>query len=118
MRIPFLTHEHAAIAKRSLEVDREQNSAFVRRTIAVEADELVVSYSTSTVRLLRLATNSFLSSLDLVLRTLSAFAPDPTVRRLTDAELEEIRKEANRGDVRGIELRGDGKGAGSGEEVR
>lgn len=42
MRIPFLTHEHAAIAKRSLEVDREQNSAFVRRTISVEADELVV----------------------------------------------------------------------------
>jgi hypothetical protein len=42
LRIPFLTHEHAAIAKRSLEVDREQNSSFVRRTISVEADELVV----------------------------------------------------------------------------
>jgi EKC/KEOPS complex subunit PCC1/LAGE3 len=37
---------------------------------------------------------------------------------MTDEELEEIRREANRGEVKGIELRGDGKGAGSGEEVR
>lgn len=70
------------------------------------------------MRLLRLSTNSFLSSLDLVLRTMAEFAPDPTVPRISDDELERIRLESNKGDVKGIELRGDGKGAGSGQEVK
>jgi len=46
------------------------------------------------------------------------FAPDPSDRRLTDDELEEERLKANKGGGKGIELRGDGKGAGSGEEIR
>lgn len=76
------------------------------------------NFAATTVRLLRLSTNSFLSSLDLVLRTMSEFAPDPSIPRITDEELERIRVESNKGDVKGIELRGDGKGAGSGQEVR
>lgn len=81
---------------------------------------LYSNYATTSVRLLRLSTNSFLSSADLVLRTMSSFAPDPSDRIPTDEELEELRQEANRntGVGRGIELKGDGKGAGSGEEVR
>lgn len=76
------------------------------------------NYAATTVRLLRLSTNSFLSSLDLVLRTMAEFAPDPSVPRVSDEELERIRQESNKGDTKGIELRGDGKGAGSGEEVK
>lgn len=45
------------------------------------------------------------------------FAPDPNVPRLTDDELERIRIESNPGGVKGIELKGDGVGAGSGQEV-
>ncbi|TYJ56902.1 hypothetical protein B9479_002347 [Cryptococcus floricola] len=50
---------------------------------------------------------------------MSSFAPDPSDRIPTDKELEEIRREANRstGMGGGIELKGDGKGAGSGEEA-
>ena len=49
---------------------------------------------------------------------MEAFAPDPSDRRKTDEEMETIRWEANAGAATGIELRGDGVGAGSGEEVR
>jgi EKC/KEOPS complex subunit PCC1/LAGE3 len=45
------------------------------------------------------------------------FAPDPEDVRLNDDELERIRQESNPGGVKGIELRGNGVGAGSGEEV-
>ncbi|WVN89404.1 uncharacterized protein L203_104627 [Cryptococcus depauperatus CBS 7841] len=86
--------------------------------MSVDGIVLVVNYEATTVRLLRLATNSFLSSADLVLRTMSSFAPDPSDRIPTDQELEAIRNEANRNTGgRGIELKGDGRGAGSGEEV-
>ena len=78
----------------------------------------VSEYSATTIRLLRLATNSFLTSVDLVVRTMEAFAPDPDKPLLTDEELERTREEANSGSAKGIELRGDGKGAGGGEEVR
>ncbi|WVQ83270.1 hypothetical protein IAT38_005409 [Cryptococcus sp. DSM 104549] len=120
LRIPFRTQDHAVIAHRALDVDREQNGSLVHREMKVEGDTLIINYAAATIRLLRLSTNSFLSSADLVLRTMSSFAPDPSDRIPTDEELEEIRREANKqtGAGRGIELRGDGKGAGSGEEVR
>jgi EKC/KEOPS complex subunit PCC1/LAGE3 len=46
------------------------------------------------------------------------FAPDPTAPVISDEELEQVRIEANAGETQGIELRGDGKGAGSGQEVQ
>ncbi|ORX33930.1 transcription factor Pcc1-domain-containing protein [Kockovaella imperatae] len=118
MRIPFLNHQHATIAKRALEVDKEQHPGLIHRTIEVENEAVVVHYACATVRLLRLSTNSFFSSVDLVVRTLEAFAPDPDRPDPTDEELEEQRRLANSAQTKGIELRGDGKGAGSGEEVR
>lgn len=74
------------------------------------------TYTASTVRILRLSTNSFLSSLDLVMQTISTF--DPALPQPTDEELAEQSRIANSGNVKGIELRGDGKGAGSGEEIK
>lgn len=54
------------------------------------------------------------------MRSMEAFAPDPDVPPLSDQQLEQRRQEAveKSGGGRGIELKGDGKGAGSGEEVR
>jgi EKC/KEOPS complex subunit PCC1/LAGE3 len=77
-------------------------------------------FQASTVRLLRLSTNSFLSSLDLVIRMLEEFAPDEDDPVLTDEKLREEARKANEasGAIRGIELKGDGKGAGSGQEVK
>ncbi|WVQ69295.1 uncharacterized protein L199_007512 [Kwoniella botswanensis] len=120
LKIPFYTPRHAQIAKQALEVDKEQNAVFVHRELDVEGDTLIATYSTTTIRLLRLSTNSFLSSLDLVIRTMTSFAPDPQDPITSDEELERIRVEANRSTGAGgsIELKGDGVGAGSGEEVK
>ncbi|RXK36303.1 hypothetical protein M231_06439 [Tremella mesenterica] len=109
LKIPFYTSQHAQIAKKVLQVDKEQNAQLVERQLEVEGNILIV--------LLRLATNSFLSSAELISRAMSEFAPDPTLPRVTDDELERIRMEANKGNSGGIELRGDGVGAGSGQEV-
>ena len=74
------------------------------------------TYNATTVRLLRLATNTFLSSCDLVIRTMEEFAPDDQDERLSDEELERRRGEGE-GDGKGIELKGNGVGAGSGQEI-
>ena len=42
MRVPFISSDHAQIAKRAVEVDREQNSEFVERELIVEGDVLRV----------------------------------------------------------------------------
>ncbi|KZT53241.1 transcription factor Pcc1, partial [Calocera cornea HHB12733] len=76
IRIPFASAEHANIAQRVIDVDKELQPKVVRRILEVEGTELVATFTTLTVRLARLATNSFLENLDLVLRTLEAFAPE------------------------------------------
>ncbi len=42
MKVPFQSREYAIVAKRALEVDREQNRQFVDRSIGVEGENLVV----------------------------------------------------------------------------
>ncbi|KAL7420041.1 hypothetical protein Q5752_005006 [Cryptotrichosporon argae] len=117
VRIPFRTAAHAVAAKRALEVDHEPNAGLVERAIEAEADELVVTYRTATVRLLRLCTNSLLSSADLVVRTMADFAPDSADPVRSPEQLEaEAAAVRGAGPVRGIELR-EGKGAGGGDEV-
>ncbi|GMK57904.1 hypothetical protein CspeluHIS016_0407380 [Cutaneotrichosporon spelunceum] len=119
LRIPFLNPEHAATAKRALDVDREVNMELVERQTWLEGNMLVVTIRAATIRIVRLATNAFLSSADLVLRTMAEFAPDPDEPEETDAELEAAAEEARRagGGMKGIELKG-GVGAGGGEEVK
>lgn len=77
------------------------------------------TFRAASVRLLRLASNSFLSSVDLVLRTMEEFAPDPDEVLPTDEKLEAIASRAREegGGRKGIELKG-GAGAGGGEEVK
>ena len=67
-------------------------------------------YRVASVRILRLASNAFLQSVDLVMRTMEEFAPAPEGQ--DDNEPEPLQS------VEGIELKGDGKGAGGGEEVQ
>ena len=41
MRIPFASEKHANIAKQVIDVDRELQPDLVKRTLAVEGNELV-----------------------------------------------------------------------------
>lgn len=70
-----------------------------------------LTYSTfhaATVRLLRLASNSFIASTDLVLRTMGEFAPDPNEPPVTDEELAAEAKKSHTEweSTKGIELPG------------
>lgn len=42
IRVPFLTPEHASVAKRVLGVDREQNAEFVKRELVTDDNVLVM----------------------------------------------------------------------------
>jgi EKC/KEOPS complex subunit PCC1/LAGE3 len=81
---------------------------------------MIRTYNATTVRLLRLATNTFLSSCDLVIRTMEEFAPDERDERTSDEQLESLRTmgdDGGGGGGKGIELKGNGIGAGSGQEI-
>ncbi|KAG8887603.1 hypothetical protein FRB98_009331 [Tulasnella sp. 332] len=74
--IPFLSDEHATIAQRVIDVDKELQAHAVKRTLTVDGNILRVTFQTLTIRLARLTANSFLENMDLVVRTLSAFGDD------------------------------------------
>lgn len=73
VRIPFAASKHASIAKQVIEVDSELQPHAVKRTLAVEGQDLVVTFETLTVRLARLTVNGFLENIDLVIRTIGEF---------------------------------------------
>jgi len=76
VRVPFFSHEHALIAKKAIEVDKERQPKVVKRTLEVDGETLVATFSTLTVRLTRLVLNAFLENVELVVRTLEAFGED------------------------------------------
>ncbi|KZV97433.1 Pcc1-domain-containing protein [Exidia glandulosa HHB12029] len=76
VRVPFQSPEHASVALNVIGVDNELQPRVVKRTLAVEGNELVATFSTLTVRLARLALNAFLDNLDLVVRTLGEFGDE------------------------------------------
>jgi len=75
MRVPFVSAEHASIAKQVIEVDPELQPKAVRRTVETEAEVLVVTYACSTVRLIRIVSNAFCENVDLIIRTIGEFGP-------------------------------------------
>jgi len=80
IRIPFASHKHATIAKQTIEVDAELQPQAVKRTITVEDDILIATFSTLTIRLARLTVNAFLENADLVVRTLGEFGEEAEQR--------------------------------------
>ncbi|KAJ1875279.1 hypothetical protein LPJ55_000808 [Coemansia sp. RSA 990] len=74
LTVPFGDSKLAQIAKESLQVDSELSSDKVNRTISVEGANLIVTYTATTLRMLRVSVNGFMDSLILVSRTLEAFA--------------------------------------------
>ncbi|KAI0783668.1 transcription factor Pcc1-domain-containing protein [Abortiporus biennis] len=76
VRIPFAFEKHASIARQVIEVDKELQPQAVRRSLQVENNFLVATFTTLTVRLTRLVINAFLENVDLVVRTIAEFSDD------------------------------------------
>ncbi|KAJ2632371.1 Vacuolar protein sorting-associated protein 20 [Coemansia sp. RSA 1290] len=66
LTVPFGDGKLAQIAKESLQVDSELSSDKVNRTISVEGANLIVTYTATTLRMLRVSVNGFMDSLILV----------------------------------------------------
>jgi EKC/KEOPS complex subunit PCC1/LAGE3 len=100
VRVPFLSEEHAQIARDVIDVDRELQPHAVERSLRLEGNILVAyvisfwsappvlspyrfdplrTFRTLTLRLARLTMNSFLENVDLVVRTLGEFGDDANV---------------------------------------
>ncbi|XP_034484316.1 uncharacterized protein LOC117789410 [Drosophila innubila] len=73
LRVPFDTPRHAEIAYRVLSVDQEPRRNFVRKTLSLEEDVLVVHFSADQVKSLRTAITSFFESLLLCQDTIKLF---------------------------------------------
>ncbi|KAJ2777839.1 hypothetical protein GGI15_004381, partial [Coemansia interrupta] len=73
LTIPFTSARHATIACNSLSVDSELSSDKVQRTISTSDAQLLVTFSATTLRMLRVSINGFMDSLILVTKTLESF---------------------------------------------
>ncbi len=73
--IPFPTPRLASVAHRALCVDKEL-SPLVRRSFSTEEKTLRVVYEASTNRMLRVAVNSFMDSLHLVVEVMEELDVD------------------------------------------
>ncbi|CAE6443224.1 unnamed protein product [Rhizoctonia solani] len=78
VRVPFLSPAHASIAQKTIQVDKELQPHAVKRTLTVEGNDLVATFSTLTLRLARLILNGFLENVDLVSRTMMEFGDHAT----------------------------------------
>ncbi|RKP09991.1 CTAG/Pcc1 family [Thamnocephalis sphaerospora] len=78
LRIPFPSAAQADIARRAIEPNREPRKDLLVRELAVDADAstLEARFRARNVKTLRVSVNSFLESVVLVSRTMSAFADD------------------------------------------
>ncbi|XP_062121554.1 uncharacterized protein LOC133835575 [Drosophila sulfurigaster albostrigata] len=78
LRLPFDTPQHAEIAYRVLSVDQEPRRNFVRKTLSLEENVLVVQFSADQVKNLRTAISSFFECLLLCQDTIRLFGDDGT----------------------------------------
>ncbi|KAF4594679.1 Pcc1-domain-containing protein [Ophiocordyceps camponoti-floridani] len=75
IRIPLPSQRLAETALKALVVD-EELSPLVRRSLAVERHILVVDYDAATNRMLRVAVNSFLDNVKVVLHVMQLLDVD------------------------------------------
>ncbi|ORY06610.1 transcription factor Pcc1 [Basidiobolus meristosporus CBS 931.73] len=69
----FESPQQADIARRTLNVDKELKEDQVKRELEVKDNQLLVTFQCHTVRMLRVAVNSFLEFLHLVTLTIKEF---------------------------------------------
>ncbi|XP_035792615.1 EKC/KEOPS complex subunit Lage3-like [Anopheles albimanus] len=75
LRIPFPSKRHAEIAFDALRVDSEPHRSFVRKTLKLDDQYLLLDLVGEQSKNLRVALTSFLESLILCCETLEQFGP-------------------------------------------
>ncbi|XP_072181611.1 EKC/KEOPS complex subunit LAGE3-like [Diadema setosum] len=75
LRIPMCSKREAEIAYNSLRVDKEPRAKEISKELRVEESTLIVNFSATQARLLRVAVGSFMDFLLLVTQTMEEFGP-------------------------------------------
>ncbi|XP_077996211.1 EKC/KEOPS complex subunit Lage3-like [Glandiceps talaboti] len=75
LKVPFPTSREAEIALHTLSVDQEPRKGQVSKKLAVKGTILQVNITAAEARLLRVAVNSFIDHLSLVVQTIDQFGP-------------------------------------------
>lgn len=71
LKIPFPSHVYASQALQILSPDKELKEQLVTRTLSVEGTELHTQFDCVSARMARVAVNSFLESVDLVVTSMA-----------------------------------------------
>ena len=72
--IPFCSSRQATVAYNSLRVEVEPARSKVKRSLSVDGDNLVVSFTAEDARALRVSVNSFLEHVVLIADTIEQFS--------------------------------------------
>ena len=73
LRLEYSTNDHAKIAKRSLEVDKELNPEKTLKIFDIKDNVLIVTFKAIDARMLRVSLSSFFDMAMVVSRTLAEF---------------------------------------------
>ncbi|XP_077593533.1 L antigen family member 3-like [Stigmatopora nigra] len=76
LNVPFPSEREATIALRSLGADRQPRRSGARQHLELHRTVLTASWSADSARNLRVAVNSFIEHLDLVLETMIMFSTE------------------------------------------
>ncbi|XP_041458267.1 EKC/KEOPS complex subunit PCC1-like [Lytechinus variegatus] len=83
LRIPMHSEREAEIAYNSLSVDKEPRPKEITKNLRVDGATLIVNFSATQARLMRVAVGSFMDFLLLVTQTMEEFGPpvskDPVI---------------------------------------
>lgn len=76
VRIPFENDKQAHVARETLNPDPELRAQELRKTLTVEDSQLVARFEASTDRNLRVAVNSFMDNVNLVVECIDELSPE------------------------------------------
>ncbi|XP_033162835.1 uncharacterized protein LOC117142763 [Drosophila mauritiana] len=85
IRVPFATPRLAEIAYKVVSVDQEPRRNFVKKTLSLENDVLVVHFQADQVKSLRTAITSFFECLLLLQDTINQFGDSKEDKLITES---------------------------------
>lgn len=73
LTIPFPSAESASLTRDVLSIDKELKRSEVQRKIEINAENLVIAFSGNDLKKLRVAVNSMIQNIILVVKTIEQF---------------------------------------------
>ena len=76
VKVSLRTAEYASIIAASMDVDKEPRPDKIQREVRAEACVLIITYTSSDVKLIRTASSGFLENLNLAIQVINELSPE------------------------------------------